>query len=783
MSRKLFLGYVLSFLLLFCVTFLCSTLSEAACGVGVCGDGMLDSGEECDDGNLIPGDGCDSDCNESFDMELGSTLLTGNGVRALLEADYNQDGYLDLATLSRFDQLLRIYLRDSDGNYNLHSSYSLTSNTVYMHQGFINSDNYEDIVIANNYDTSASVLFGNGDGTFSTVPDLPAGNRPRAVKAVDLDGDCYDDIVIVNSISNDFTIYYSNGDNTFSNATTLDVAGFAMGIVIADFDRDDDVDLALTGDDGLSTFLRDGSTYGLEQYFNSIYSSDGIYADFNSDGYPDLAVSHYTGDPRQNKVAVFINNDDGTFQDPIIIDSPNNAWGQYVQFADLNNDGYNDLFQTGEASGSIQVYLGDGGAAFPDIYQYYNGSNVRGILETDVDKDGIPDILIADYGSDDVVPLYNNNFYQWPVCGDGLIGRGESCDDGNTADDDGCSFACQRERSASPVCDTVIVPDGNWRVRVTLLGASASLSSDVYLTSPQEELLIRKSLKNVGKIVTSEILEGDELEFKIHVNARKWGLGEYDHYAPGDFAEIYQLSGLTYLIGFEDMPADQADYDFNDVVLLVEIIQENEATANITNFLSEPIATRVALPDDNVLLQVQSDHIDINVDFPGGNIDEESRISLTGGKDGNYGDSGIGFFKVELYNGQTSLINNTEIEVEYEDADQDGVVDGTSIMEDDITIYHFDDVNGVWITHNTIVDKELNIARTVTDHFSLFVLNGALAPPVVDNENTTDNTTSSSSSSSSASCMMVEGGSIVSVLQMLLFLAPVLGMRLFRKRG
>ena len=30
--------------------------------VGLCGNGTLDTGEECDDGNVVDGDGCNSDC-------------------------------------------------------------------------------------------------------------------------------------------------------------------------------------------------------------------------------------------------------------------------------------------------------------------------------------------------------------------------------------------------------------------------------------------------------------------------------------------------------------------------------------------------------------------------------------------------------------------------------------------------------------------------------------------------------------------------------------------------
>jgi cysteine-rich repeat protein len=32
----------------------------------MCGNGMLDPGEVCDDGNTTNGDGCDNDCTESY---------------------------------------------------------------------------------------------------------------------------------------------------------------------------------------------------------------------------------------------------------------------------------------------------------------------------------------------------------------------------------------------------------------------------------------------------------------------------------------------------------------------------------------------------------------------------------------------------------------------------------------------------------------------------------------------------------------------------------------------
>jgi len=53
---------------------------DGACGSSACGDGYLDvfAGEECDDGNTDPGDGCDADCLEEDDPASPCADYAGN---------------------------------------------------------------------------------------------------------------------------------------------------------------------------------------------------------------------------------------------------------------------------------------------------------------------------------------------------------------------------------------------------------------------------------------------------------------------------------------------------------------------------------------------------------------------------------------------------------------------------------------------------------------------------------------------------------------------------------
>jgi MYXO-CTERM domain-containing protein len=62
-----------------------------------------------------------------------------------------------------------------------------------------------------------------------------------------------------------------------------------------------------------------------------------------------------------------------------------------------------------------------------------------------------------------------------PVCGNGTLEDGESCDDGNTVDGDGCSSTCETEGAAAKTdggcCSTGGNPAGAGALGALVLGA------------------------------------------------------------------------------------------------------------------------------------------------------------------------------------------------------------------------------------------------------------------------------------------------------------------------
>jgi len=122
---------------------------------------------------------------------------------------------------------------------------------------------------------------------------------------------------------------------------------------------------------------------------------------------------------------------------------------------------------------------------------------------------------------------------------------------------------------------------GNSTIKVKLIKNDAQLSSDIYLISNGEEKLLIKNSKN-NKEKEKEIFFPEEKEFNlmIKVNGSPMNLRNYQHTSNSKFAKIEKWYD-NWIIKFEDLPEEKADWDYNDVVLEIQIEQENPKEYNI----------------------------------------------------------------------------------------------------------------------------------------------------------------------------------------------------------
>jgi hypothetical protein len=305
-----------------------------------------------------------------------------------------------------------IHASDTDFTDVTSGAMSVTSSTAAS-WGDFNGDGCVDIFIGSaDNDNASSLLFKNDcDGTFTNVTGSagltkPVGAYGAAWGDFDDDGDL--DLYIAARGREDGSdaenvLYRNNGNETFTEiggSANVDDPRGSAGVAWGDYDNDGDLDLFVanrwnTGasggredrlyrNNGNNTFTDVAPSLGIEDNnSNSGGTFQGIWADFNEDGFLDLYVSVDFSDD------VFYENDGlGGFDDVsgvAGIAAPQHGMG--IGVGDPNLDGCLDVSTTNNtqrddaAHAPTFVYLGDCNSNFT--------KNQAGILDRDAVEWGI----------------------------------------------------------------------------------------------------------------------------------------------------------------------------------------------------------------------------------------------------------------------------------------------------------------------------------------------------------------------------------------------------------
>lgn len=309
-----------------------------------------------------------------------SQSLAGVSNGCLSFADYDRDGDLDLAITGKIT-----------GEYGTTKIYQNDGNGIFSDIGIEMIDVYNSALAWGDYDNDGDldlVVIGFRMGT---------GNTAKIYKN-----------------------YEKEGVVTFRDSGITDLTPVASGSVAwADYDNDGDLDLALSGEVDLTTYIckiyendyknnPDNPFSPVGAGLTGVRNSYLAWGDYNNDGWLDIAIC---GQSTTGYVSEIWKNDGGTFTPAQSLDGVNNsslAWGDY------DNDGDLDLVvigwsETGEVPSS-KIYENSDGTFSEDAEQSLDNVDQGSVAWCDYDGDKDIDLALTGYsGSEPVTKIYKSD--------------------------------------------------------------------------------------------------------------------------------------------------------------------------------------------------------------------------------------------------------------------------------------------------------------------------------------------------------------------------------------
>ncbi len=249
---------------------------------------------------------------------------------------------------------------------------------------------------------------------------IPGEHLPPGAAVLDFDGDGREDLFVAGGDGN--RLYRNRGDGSYEDvAAKAGVAGQegeAVGVLAFDYDNDGWTDLYVTylfrpnllyRNCGDGTFEEVGRKAGVALNDSS---TSAAALDYNRDGRPDLYVLVYGPPDRGPNIQadnappnhLFRNNGDGTFTDVSKASrADDTGWGLAVESADLDGDGWPDLYVANDFGNNTYLH-NNGDGTFTNIAReagVLDPGFGMGVAVDDYDGDGRLDFYVSNYSFPD----------------------------------------------------------------------------------------------------------------------------------------------------------------------------------------------------------------------------------------------------------------------------------------------------------------------------------------------------------------------------------------------
>ncbi|MCH9031682.1 MAG: VCBS repeat-containing protein [candidate division Zixibacteria bacterium] len=285
---------------------------------------------------------------------------------------------------------------------------------IGLTMGFLNGDEYLDFVLSGVKDNldpqwGVGIYHGQESGVPVLIDDTEDAKSYEAAVLADFTGDGWLDYLAMNVITlfqgtPDLYVYIYEGDSAsmFHSIGQLALNSAPRSINSADFNNDGYEDLAIGTIDGVSIYLNDG-VGGFSNFANypQEYGVVDIQitnrgSDFNNDGEFDLCVATPSVGGSESEIFVYLGDGNGGFSPQKIRTIAGQVFGNTV--GDFNNDAILDIAFVNGSRKYFGILFGDGDGTFTNEIRYdVPNFAPRRIDCLDMDLDGDLDIAIASY--------------------------------------------------------------------------------------------------------------------------------------------------------------------------------------------------------------------------------------------------------------------------------------------------------------------------------------------------------------------------------------------------
>ncbi|MEL6812722.1 MAG: T9SS type A sorting domain-containing protein [Bacteroidota bacterium] len=366
----------------------------------------------------------------SLDLEYGGQInmrLAGEGALTCYGAyagDVNNDEFSDLVVITEDSDDIRVMISDGSLGYEPFVVIEMPSGLgPSTNEGAdFNRDGFIDMAIGSTYSDNVNIQVGDPATFFNTQMNYTASEGVRGIAVADLNGDGWDDIITANRADSNISILMNDGNGFFEPAINID-SGFQgeTSIAATDLNVDGFTDLIVATYDSnrVVSLLNDG--IGNMTVAATAMVGDGPWmmaiGDINGDGYADaITANRHTDD-----VSVVFSDGSGGLE----LDTHYNV-GQFpvaVDLGDIDGDGDLDFISSNVLGGDYTLMENDGTGQFINERIYPSPDMSACAVIHDRNNDGAMDITMIDEAAD-VVILYNNTIIldnEYPVVEQDLI--------------------------------------------------------------------------------------------------------------------------------------------------------------------------------------------------------------------------------------------------------------------------------------------------------------------------------------------------------------------------